>query len=149
MDKKPLTLALLFFLLFAISSCHEDMPNHDLTLINKTRDSFYYYINAFNSVKDSIDNMAYERVTDLSTNKTTYEITGYTLKPEEIGHPSRMNSSWKNFAIKNKGITILLFEKGIEKLPHDKPLTKENIFRRIDLTAKQLDSCKYIITLKD
>jgi hypothetical protein len=61
--------------------------------------------------------MAFEQVTDLTTNKTTYEMPGYSLKPDETTHPSRMNSTWKQFATKNNGVAVF-YSSGLSKNYH-------------------------------
>jgi hypothetical protein len=91
--------------------------------------------------------MAFEQITDLTTNKTIDTIPGDTFNPNDTLHPSRMNKSWKKFAAEKGGVTILFYKKDIEKLPPKSPLTVKNIFKRIDLTTKQLDSLKYRIVL--
>ena len=91
--------------------------------------------------------MAFEKVTDLKTNKTIDSIPGYTLNPGDSLRPSMMNKTWKKFADEKGGLSILFYKKNIERLPPKLPLTAKNIFRRIDLTAKQLDSLKYRVIL--
>jgi hypothetical protein len=130
------------------ASCHMDMPHNDCIIFNYTKDSLYYDIEGYGLVKDSIPNMAYERVTDLTTNKTIDTIPGYTLNPGVSSRPTIMNKTWKKFAAEKGGLTILFYKRNIERLPPKSPLTAKNIFRRIDLTTKQLDSLKYVIVLQ-
>jgi hypothetical protein len=124
-----------------------NMPHNDCFIFNHTKDSLYYDIEGYHLVKDSIRNMAYEQFTDLATNKTTDTIPGYTFNPGDTLRPSIVNKTWKKFAAEEGGLTILFYKKNIERLPPKSPLTAKNIFRRIDLTAKQLDSLKYKIVL--
>jgi len=130
------------------ASCHMDMPHNDCIIFNYTKDSLYYDIEGYGLVKDSIPNMAYERVTDLTTNKTIDTIPGYTLNPGVSSRPTIMNKTWKKFAAEKGGLKILFYKRNIERLPPKSPLTAKNIFRRIDLTTKQLDSLKYVIVLQ-
>lgn len=123
------------------------MPHNDCIIYNYTKDSLYYDVEGYGLVNGSIRNMAYERVTNLATNKTIDSIPGYTLNPGETTRPSIMNKTWKKFANEKGGLTILFFKRNIERVPPKLPLTAKNIFRRIDLTAKQLDSLKYKVVL--
>jgi hypothetical protein len=91
--------------------------------------------------------MAFERMTDMKTNKTIDTIMGYTFNPGDMVHPSKMDTSWKTFAGEKGGITILFYKKEIEKLPARVLLSTKDIYKKIDLTRKQLDSLKYKIVL--
>ena len=147
MNLKVIKIAVLFFVAFC-TSCYVWIPQTDMHIINRTKDSLYYRVFAYNRVDDS-SNMAYEKVTDEMTNKTTYIVPGYTIAPDDTATPSNNTKyNWKHYVHENNGLTILLYKRNIEKLPHNKPLTNKNIFRRMDFTAKQLDSLKYRIEIK-
>jgi hypothetical protein len=74
--------------------------------------------------------------------------TEYKILPHDTLHPSVMNSSWKRRASRDAGLTVIFYKREIEHLPKAKPLAAKDIFRRIDLTPKQLDSLKYKVELK-
>jgi len=147
MNKRPL-ISILFPLLL-VTSCHVAKPNHDITIINSTTDSLYFEVLGYNSIKDGIRNLAFGKVTDLKTNITKDTLMGWILKPRDTIHPMKLDTSWKQFAIKNHGLTLLFYKRNIEKLPPEKPLKKKDIFREVKLTTNQLDSLKYIIELNN
>lgn len=131
-----------------ISSCHVSMPHDDIMIINKTPDTLYYAIGGYKFRDKNIRNMAYERVTDEMTNRTFDSIPGYTFNPNDAARPGKLDTTWKKFAEEKGGVTVLFYKKDIEKLPPNRPLTTDEIYKRIDLTKKQLDSLGYKIVLR-
>ncbi len=129
------------------SSCHMSIPQDDITIINNTKDTLYYYIDVYRFRAANIRNMAYERVTDEMTNRTIDSIPGYTFNPHDIIHPGKLDTTWKQFASEKGGIAVLFYRKDIEKASAKLPLTAKDVYKRIDLTAWELDSLKYKIVL--
>ena len=129
-------------------SCHVAMPHNDIMIINNTQDTLYYEIGAYKFPRKNIRNMAYEHIIDETPNRSFDSIPGYTFNPRDISRPGKLDTTWKKFAEQKGGVTVLFYKKDIEKLSPNKPLTPDKIYRRIDLTIKQLDSLKYTIILK-
>jgi hypothetical protein len=140
--------AILFFGLI-VMSCHVSIPSHDMTIINNTADSVYFEISEYKSVKDGIRNMAFEKVTDSRTNITKDTLMGWVLKPLDTIHPGKLDTTWKQFAAKKGGLTFLFYKRNIEKMPPQQFLTQKDIFKRIDLTKRQLDSLQYVVKLNN
>ena len=119
--------------------------------MNNTNDSLYFYIHQYKKEHNYTYNIAYASVDSSDTNNPdpniSYNINPCKLLPHDSVNPPILNSTWKAFASKQNGLTILFYKRSIEKLPVKAPLSAGDIFKRIDLMAKQLDSLKYRIEL--
>lgn len=130
------------------TSCHMSIPLGGITIINSTTDSLYFEISGYKSVISGVKNRAFAEVTDLTTNTKKDTLMGWILNPNDTIRPTKLDTSYKQLAAVTNGLTILFFKRTIEKLPPDQLLTEKYIFRRVDVTPKQLDSLKYIIEIK-
>jgi hypothetical protein len=135
------------------SSCIYDPGNSDITIINSTTDSLYYYVHDYKSENEYTYNFAYDSIAAYDTAKRRYDIAyninGNQLLPHDTIHPSINASSWKIKAVDKGGLTFLFYRRDIQQLSENKPLTYKNIYKRIDLTTTQLDSLKYKIELEN
>jgi hypothetical protein len=132
------------------SSCGQS--DNNITIINNTKDSLYYYIHQYKKENNFTGNIAYESVDTTDTkNKPdftiSYKINPCKLFPHDTLHPTIMNTTWAAYASKQNGLTILFYKRDIEKFPANQKLTAKDIFKWIDLTAKQLDGLKYRVVL--
>src|SRR5471030_592130 len=135
----------LIFIVCSITtfSClHMAIPLGGITIINSTKDSLYWEIYGYKSVGKGVRNMAFTKVTDMKTNATKDTIMGWLLKPNDTIRPHKLDTSYKQFAIKKNGLTILFFKKTVEKLPPNRRLTAKDIFRRVDVTPKDRKSTR-------
>lgn len=146
------TRLLLLCLVALFASCIYDPGNDDITIINHTPDSLYCYVHGYKRLNDYNYNFSFDS-TAASTNRkydydVAYNINIRKILPNDTIHPSINAHSWKDVALVDSGLTIAFYKRDIQKLPENTPLSPSNIFRRIDLTPKQLDSLKYMIILK-
>ena len=135
-----------------LSSCFLDIcGNTDITIVNRTRDSLYFYVHSYKSESDYTYNFAYDSTAAHNTNANeyniAYNINNQKILPKDTVHPFTP-SSWKAQATKDGGLTVLFYKRNIQHLAEKVPLSDTDIFRRVDLTTKQLDSLKYTIVLK-
>lgn len=144
----------IIILFFFLTSC-DKVYLEGLEVINDTNDSLYYCIHPYKNL-DYKYNIAYNVfVVENDKNKIKYKyVINYNndddaIKPNEIKKPSSFQISWKNFAKKNNGLTIVFYKKEIlEKMKPQVPLTEEKIFKRIDLSFEELEKINYIVRLK-
>ncbi len=152
MRKSELNLIILILSIFLLS-CGDRFYN-DLEIINKSNDSLYYYVHPY---KDSsyTYNIAYN-VFDVGTNnviKYKYVIdfsnNENAILPSDTVKPEVFQITWKGFAREYGGLSILFYKrKTLESLDHETPLSSKHIYKRIDLTERQLDSLNYIVKLE-
>lgn len=137
-----------------LMSCIYDPPRkeyNDITIINHTSDSLYYFIHGYRSESDHTHNFAYDSIAahDTATNRyaIAYNINEQKILPYETLRPTTLHS-WKAKANEAGGLTVLFYKRNIQRFAENAHLSDTDIFRRIDLTIEQLDSLKYTIVLK-
>jgi hypothetical protein len=147
--------AILFNVIICFSSCIWDPArptNNDITIINSLPDSLYYFVHGYKLEEANTYNIAFDSIAAQEKSvyqyNIAYNISQNKILPHDTIHPSVMSSSWKIWAKEYGGLTILFYNRDIQKLPENRKLRKSDIFQRIDLTTKQLDSLKYVILLK-
>ncbi len=86
MKIKHLKSIIFFVLLWPFTSCHVGMPHEDISIVNCTRDSLYYEFFPYKAVKFPMRNPAFEKFTDLKTNKVGYDLLSPDLLPDSIDH---------------------------------------------------------------
>jgi hypothetical protein len=149
-DMKKRIIAIIISSVALFASC--DPASHDITIINRTSDSLYFRIHWYKSENDYRYNFAYDSVAahDAAINRydIAYNMSSYKLLPNGTIQPGKTSSSWKKEAKIKGGLTLLFYKRDIQHLPQDTLLSYKNIYKRLDLTTKQLDSLNYSIELK-
>ena len=145
-------LGILFTGVVLLSSCCLDIcGNTDIMIVNGTADSLYFYVHSYKSESDYTYNFAYDSTAARKINANeyniAYNINNQKILPNDTVHPFTPGS-WKAQATKDGGLTVLFYKRNIQRLAKNAPLSDSDIFRRIDLTTRQLDSFKYTIVLK-
>ncbi len=150
-NKIILTVSLLSSVLLV--SC--DQMVYDLSIVNNTKDSLYFYVHPYRNDSSYTWNFAYIPL-DYKNKKWTYEISfaknlnESAVLPNDSARPGLFNRTWKNFATQYNGLTVLFYKKQtLETLEVNLPLTENQIYKRIDLTLDSLEHLNYTVTLKE
>lgn len=132
----------------AFASCAYDPGNNDMSIINNTPDSLYYYVHPYNSGEYKW-NIAYlPTANDFNKYEIDYNSNYHRLPAHDTIHPTINARSWKDWAEAYGGLTLRFYKRDIEQKPVNERLDDADVFKRIDLTLEQLDSLHYIINLK-